>query len=187
LIKGPIPFQETATMRAASVLATASLPFLLLAACNQRPAEDGATLGSVNPAAEATAAATLTSLQQPQIAASPLAGELGCTFTVPDRVDGPPALLLVAKGNVADRDGRAEALAAIAGTAVALVASETGGFDGMPRGAMFEGGGYTLQVTPTPGRAPLRGQESPPVVADLELRAPDGTIEIHRGDWTCGP
>ena len=122
----------------------------------------------------------LTTLTAADREAHPLEGELGCSFTQGEDV------LLVAMGNVADESGHAQGLAKIGDYSERLLAQETGGFDGLPDGAVFSGKGMTFTVTRT-SETPVGEGESLPYPADLLLQRTDGAERTIAGRWTCGP
>jgi len=169
---------------------------LALLACSDQPdasvapaAEQTEPVLTPTPATSASGSATtggdgsqirLTALTAADRAAHPLEGELGCSFAAGEDV------LLVAMGNVADEDGRAQGLAKIGDDLEPLVAQEAGGFDGLPDGAMFSGKGMTFTVTRS-SDTPLAGGESPPYPAELLLQRADGAERTIVGLWTCGP
>lgn len=118
----------------------------------------------------------LSPLAAADLAAEPLQGELGCSFAA---AAGP---LLVAKGNVASKDA-AQGVVKV-GDYVERVAAP-GGFDGMLKGAVFNGAGKTIRIALT-GPA-TGGGESPPRPATLTYQRADGASRTIPGQWECGP
>ena len=119
----------------------------------------------------------LSALSGADMEAQPLAGELGCSFS-----SGTAAPLLVAMGNVASREP-AQGLVKVANSVERVAAP--GGFDGMLKGAVFNGAGKTIRIAVT-GPA-TGGGESPPSPATLTYQRADGASRTFAGDWTCGP
>lgn len=148
---------------------------LALAACGQttpQPRHDETpALGASAPGELSLAALTANDL------ATPLGGELGCSFVVGEEV------LLVAKGNV-DRNARSEALAKVNGAIVRFSATEAGGYDGMVEGAAFSTEALNVEVL-TAARGDT-GNEQAAYNATLTVRA-GGVEQAYNGTWTCGP
>jgi len=179
-------------MRSRTIPCISLLAPLALAACSEEPGNDQAGRAAPTPYAIAGAGGESLAPGQKQSSlallplaaadreAQPLAGELGCDFSVEREV------LLVAMGNVADTAGRAEALAKIDAGPVRLVARDTGGFDGLPDGGAFSGEGISAVVSCVSDARP-RGGESPPCSAELIVRRGDGAEHRVAGQWTCGP
>ena len=110
-----------------------------------------------------------------------LAGELACSFS--DGAGGAP--LLLARGDVADADGRAS-FAVKPGSAVEQgLALRDGGYDAMLGGERFGTRGLVLTVRDV--GLPARGGESPPRNAELLAQRADGAERVFAGFWTCGP
>lgn len=115
-------------------------------------------------------------LEQADLDAMGLDGELACAF-----VAGGETLLL-ARGNAAS-DEPARGRVRIAGHPQPVAAP--GGFDGMLRGARFQGAG-TVIVVGLEGPPVGRG-ESPPAPASLVFHRADGARRDVSGQWRCGP
>lgn len=123
----------------------------------------------------------LSQLDQADIEANPIEGELACSFS-PDGSDG---LYILARGFVAD-DSRAQGLVKIGDHVQRIVSSEDGGYDGMIDGASFGSQGITMEVTLTSDEGVGRF-EAPVMPAQLLLQRGDGTERVISGTWTCGP
>ncbi len=156
---------------------------LLLAACSGQEAAAPAPRPDAATPAEAPAppgegsTIQLSALSAADMDAQPLAGELACGFST-DRATP----LLIAKGNVASRDP-AQGLVKVSGSVERI--SAPGGFDAMPRGAVFTGQDKTIRITLTGPAA--GGGESPPSPATLTYERPDGGRLTLAGRWECGP
>lgn len=156
---------------------------LLLAACSGQevatpaPMPDAAPPAQTPPPSGEGSAIRLSALSAADMDAQPLAGELGCSFSTDTA-----APLLIAKGNVASRDP-AQGLVKVSGSVARI--SAPGGFDGMPRGAVFTGQDKTIRITLTGPAA--GGGESPPSPATLTYERPDGGRLTLAGRWECGP
>jgi len=156
---------------------------LLLAACSGQEAATPAPMPDAAPPAEAPASAgegstiQLSALSAADMDAQPLAGELACGFSTDTATP-----LLIAKGNVASGDP-AQGLVKVSGSVERI--SAPGGFDGMPRGAVFTGQDKTIRITLTGPAA--GGGESPPSPATLTYERPDGGRLTLAGRWECGP
>jgi len=135
------------------------------------PPEPSPTVGGDGSAIE------LSPLSAQDVEAAALTGELACVFAAP----AAPTLLL-ARGNVASRDPAFGVVKA--GDYVERVAAP-GGFDGMAKGAVFQGRGKTIRIALT-GPA-IGGGESPPRPATLTYQRADGAERVFAGTWTCGP
>lgn len=172
---------------------------LALSACSQQKTEEQSTAApapaqapaqaqapaAAPPIAPPAASATvggdgseirLSGLSPADLEANPLSGELACGFSA----DG--ATLLSAKGAVGSKDP-AFGLVKV-GDYVERVAAP-GGFDGMVKGAVFNGQGKTVTIALT---GPAKGGgESPPSPATLTYDRADGAKRVFAGTWTCGP
>ena len=171
---------------------TLSLIFapLMLAACNQTVPEQpaasdvpAATAASGVNAADGQSAPIMLDVILPEdLAAEPLEGELGCSFSF-SRTDDP---LLVAKGIVGSQSQAAGAVK-IDGTVMRLAKEGKGGFGGMPDGASFTNGTVSARVEVTgdadPGAAP---SESPLKTARLTIARGTRQIAVD-GFYACGP
>tara|TARA_A100001391_G_scaffold119169_5_gene81065 strand:+ start:2594 stop:3118 length:525 start_codon:yes stop_codon:yes gene_type:complete len=173
---------------------TRTLPLLfaplMLAACNQSASEQPVDNGE--PAASASSGASLSDGQSAPImldvilpddlAAEPLKGDLGCSFSF-SRNDDP---LLVAKGFV-DSQSQAMGAVKIDGTVMRLPKEGLGGFGDMPSGASFTNGTVNARVEVTgeadPGAAP---SESPLKTARLTIARGTRQIVID-GFYACAP
>lgn len=150
---------------------------LALAACGQ-----GAPPPPAEPApppqaqTSATGVAPLTALTEADFA-TPLNGELGCSFTSGEDV------LMVAKGNV-DRAARSEALVKANGIVTRLNATAVGGYDGMVEGASFAADALTIEVSA--GARGETGNEQVTYNATLTARS-GAEVRAYDGNWTCGP
>lgn len=195
-------------------LATALIASAALAACSvpddqPLPAEPGTATAQVAPTAtpvatpipEASQALTtdspaaarsttggdgsqlvLSPLTEGDLAGVTLAGELTCSFS---QTAGSPPLLL-ARGDVADDDGRATFAVKIGSYVQQGMALKDGGFDAMLDGGRFGTQGLVLTVRNL-GRAVQGGGESPPRSAELLAQRADGAERVFDGFWTCGP
>ncbi|MEN7538331.1 hypothetical protein [Aurantiacibacter flavus] len=173
---------------------TRTLPLLLapliLAACNEGAPEPpvasdepAAPVASGVSMAEGQSAPIMLDVIMPEdIAAEPLDGELGCSFSF-SRNDDP---LLVAKGFV-DSQRQAMGAVKIDGTVMRLAKDGKGGFGDMPDGASFTNGTVSARVEVTgeadPGAAP---SESPLKTARLTIARGTRQIVID-GFYACGP
>jgi hypothetical protein len=120
----------------------------------------------------------LSAVTPADLAANLLEGELGCSFS---SEDGSRTLIL-AMGDVASADA-AQGLVKV-GDDVERI-SAPGGFNGMLKGAVFNGAGKTIRIALT---GPARGGgESPPRPATLTYERADGASRTFEGTWTCGP
>ncbi len=173
---------------------TRTLPLLFaplfLAACNQSAPDQ--PVASEAPTASAAAGASMAGGQSAPImldvimpedlAAEPLEGELGCSFSF-SRSDDP---LLVAKG-VVDSQSQAMGAVKIDGTVMRLAKEGKGGFGDMPDGASFTNGTVSARVEVTgeadPGAAP---SESPLKTARLTIARGTRQIVID-GFYACAP
>ena len=164
------------------------LACLALAACSAEPDPPAAPPTEQTPAIAASKSPApsrqgtpilLAPLTSADREAFPLEGELGCTF------DSEEGALFIAFGNVADEEGRAQALVKVGEQPERLIARETGGYDGLPDGAVFAGPVMTITVTRTSDTALAEG-ESPPYPATLLLER-EGSRQTIPGRWTCGP
>jgi hypothetical protein len=111
-----------------------------------------------------------------------LVGELACSFS---ESAGGPALLL-ARGDVADADGRASFAVKIGSYVEQGLALQDGGYDAMLDGGRFGTRGLVLTVRNV-GTAASGGGESPPRTAELLAQRADGAERVFAGFWTCGP
>jgi hypothetical protein len=115
-------------------------------------------------------------LTEADLTATPLQGELACSFAT-----GRDPLLL-AKGDVKSKE-RSQGLVKIGDYAERVGAP--GGYDAMLRGGSFGGRGTTVKIAVT-GPA-TGGGESPGRPATLTFLRGDGASRTIRGTWTCGP
>jgi len=156
---------------------------LLLAACSGQeaaapaPMPDGAPPADVPTPGGGGSAIQLSALSEADMAAQPLTGELGCNFSTDTA-----SPLLIAMGTVASREP-AQGLVKVSGTVERITAP--GGFDGMPKGAVFTGQDKTIRITLTGPAA--GGGESPPSPATLTYERADGARLTLAGRWECGP
>ena len=148
---------------APEVPATASPP--------EPPESGGQTIGGDGSAID------LQMLNEQDLAAETLAGELACSFS-----GGDDQLLLVARGNVASDD---PAFGAVKVSGYVEQVAAPGGFDAMLDGASFAGRGKTVVIEVTGPAA--GGGESPPRPATLTYQRADGASRVFQGLWTCGP
>lgn len=111
-----------------------------------------------------------------------LAGELACSFS--KGAGGQP--LLLARGDVADGDGRATFAVKIGDYVEQGMMLADGGYDAMLEGGRFGTKGMVLTVRNV-GAEALNSGESPPRVAELVARRADGAERVFDGFWTCGP
>jgi len=125
----------------------------------------------------------LSGLTATDLAQVTLQGELACSFT---QGAGGPALL-IARGDVADGDGRASFAVKIGDYVQQGTALEDGGYDGMLDGARFGTQGMTLTVRDVSDVPAQPGGESPPHGAELLAQRADGAERSFAGLWTCGP
>ncbi|HDZ46747.1 hypothetical protein LCGC14_0121520 [marine sediment metagenome] len=146
---------------------------VLLAACSQEMEPE--QVESHNTGDHTAQEHDLSALSEDDMRNASLQGELGCSFTTNSE-----SVLLVAMGVVASSDP-AEGLVKVDNELRQV--SAPGGFDGMWRGATFEGDGHSIQITVT-GEAEGSG-ESPPYPADITLEGTDQSA--ISGRWTCGP
>ncbi|MCH4813157.1 hypothetical protein [Vreelandella neptunia] len=152
----------------ASVLAALSL-----AACTQENDRNGSE--GQKASTPTTPEHRLAPLSENDMRNASLQGELGCSFTTNSE-----SVLLIAMGVVASSDP-AKGLIKLDNELHPV--SAPGGFDGMLRGATFEGDGNAVQVSIT--GEPQGSGESPPYPAELMVVGSDQpTIN---GLWTCGP
>lgn len=195
MTRHPDEISSGARRRAASV---AALLALALAACSPQPATTPAEPAAAAPIAPGVPAAppetpaaapaatvggdgsaiTLNALSTADLQATPLQGELGCSFSTPTA-----SPLLVAMGVVASK-AAAQGVVKV-GDYVERVATP-GGFDAMSKGAVFTGQGKTVTIALT-GAAPVGGGESPGYPATLTYDRADGARLVQTGLWTCGP
>jgi len=147
-----------------------------LAACT--PGRDGPPVpADATPAAAMPGAATPDGLDEDDLAAAALDGELACGFS---RADG--ELLLLARGDVG-RDTPSQAVVRLGARRVRLEAP--GGFHGMTRAPVFTGDALSVRIERT--GPPVDGGESPAHPATLVWQPRDGGEGRVDGQWRCGP
>lgn len=106
-----------------------------------------------------------------------LEGELACSFTI-----GGSGPLIIARGDASSSNPAFGVIKV--GDYVERIAAP-GGYDGMLKGATFNGQGKTVTIAvadPAQG-----GGESPPGPATLTYHRADGARRVYPGAWTCGP
>ncbi|MBC7667280.1 hypothetical protein [Caulobacter sp. DWR2-3-1b2] len=163
---GPADSATPAPKGAPSAVETPAAPTPVTPAA----APESATVGGDGSAIQ------LSALSDADLEAEPLDGELACGFYTET---GSP--LVVAKGNVASKDA---ALGLVkVGDSVERIAAP-GGFDGMLKGAVFNGAGKTIRIALT--GPPTGGGESPPRPATLTFQRADGASRVFTGRWACG-
>ena len=175
----------------------ALVPAVALVACSQPDSSpaDGGDAGNLSrdgsvPAAgqgpslaDGQSAPIMLDVVLPQdLAAEPLAGELGCAFSF-SRGDDP---LLVAKGFV-DSQSQATGAVKVDGTVMRLAKEGEGGFADMPSGASFTNGMVSAKVEVTgDADAGAAASESPLKTARLTIARGTRQIVID-GFYACAP
>ena len=156
------------------------LAVLALTACSPQSGTEAQPEPSPSTAPFAAAPSRLAALAPADLAANPLDGELGCSFSAGEDT------LLVAMSFVAAPNTMAEGLARTEEGLQRLVAQEPGGFDALLDGTIFTSRGTTFTITRT-GDEPLGTGESPAYPAELLVRQAGGAQQAIAGTWTCGP
>lgn len=160
----------------ATVLVLAA-SFMFLAGCAAN--EDSQDEAVSNPSPLASTSTKLSPLDEQDIAANPLNGELVCTFSAGR------STLLYAAGKVATQ---ADADAIVKFADQVLRAHTPGGFDQMLHGASFKGERLVAEVklAEQPQQSGSDGA-SPYPTATLTYIRNDSAMRTVQGNWECGP
>lgn len=161
---------------AASVLAVAASLVLLAGCAANDESGDEAVSQDSPPASTST---KLSPLDEQDIAANPLKGELICAFSVGR------STLLYAAGNVASQ-ADADAIVKFADQVMPVRAP--GGFDQMLHGTTFKGERLVVEVklAEQPRKADGDGASAYPPATLTYIRN-DSAMRSVQGKWECGP